>query len=148
MRKNQARLAVSLNKTVEEIKKERRIVKAILIQGILPFLTVGRAALTLNFGETKSPLHGYRVPFVNYSLYEFSFVLIHLNPLFDCVATLLVVRQYWEALKLTFSALLKNDSNRVRPVLMKPQVNRNIDGVKVVGSPAWNKAGHLVNVQS
>ena len=113
------------------MQKEKRVVKAILIHGILPFLTATPIAYFLFLSTTSrnSNKKNHLVPVFNYSPEQMSFLLLHMNPLLDCVTTLLVVRQYWEALKLTFG-LTKKETNRVQPM-----VGRNIDGGQIVPRP-------------
>ena len=108
------RLCVSLRKSEEDVKKGKMVIRAILIQGLLPFLSMFPAGFTLlvmslmGYSDyaNNSPLKRYRIPVVDYNFDEFLFVLFYLNPFLDACATFFVVKPYQEAFKQMMNGIL------------------------------------------
>ena len=119
---NMAEVAVTLQKTEEEVKREKRIVKAIVIQGLLPLLNAAPAGYTYVaislFGS--SPLEDYHIPVFGYNIQSLIWIFSFQNPVFDACATFFIVKAYSEAFKATvagwWSALKKRCSRNVAPV--------------------------------
>ena len=87
-----------------------------LIQGLLPVITllpngyILLAVQLFNSNETGGKiLTDSKLPFLGYSMQQSVLILAYLNPFFDALATLLVVKAYREALKLTFGWKKKNE---------------------------------------
>ena len=119
---NMAMVAVALQKTEEEVKREKRIVKAIMIQGLLPFLgaaPTGYTYIAISLFRS-SPLEDHRIPLLQYNIQNLIWIFAYLNPVFDACTTFFVVNAYSEALKATVAgwldALKKRCSRRVAPV--------------------------------
>ena len=117
--KNQARLAETLNKSVEEIRKEKRLILAILIQGTVPYLCLSPALYSLLARHILAqkamlPLDTIYLPILGYSVQQFFILFLYMNPFFDSLTTLLVVKQYFKALRLSLG--FKEEATAIQPV--------------------------------
>ena len=119
---NMAEVALTLQKTEEEIRREKRVVKAMLIQGLLPVFSAAPAGITFLAISISgpSPLEDYRIPFLGYTIQSLMWIFAYLNPVFDSCATFFIVKAYSEAFKATVAgwldALKKKCSRKVAPV--------------------------------
>ena len=119
---NMAFLAVALQKTEQEIKREKRIVKAIVIQGLLPLFSaapIGYSYVVISlFGS--SPLETYHIPILGYNIQSLIWIFGYLNPVCDACTTFFVVKAYSDAFRATVAGWLdvlkKRCSRTVAPV--------------------------------
>ena len=93
------------------------MLKAMIIQGVTPFLMVLPVGISLLmqtvYGSAPSQLRTRRLPVLGYPTLHFVYLLSYLNPFFDAMTTLFVVKAYKNAVKkLLFSC---GGRNEVRP---------------------------------
>ena len=124
--KNMEEVAATLQKPVEVVKKERSLLRAMLIHGLLPVITVmppGYTVLVVHLasnsevGSVENILEESKLPLFGYSVQQSVLLLAYLNPFFDSLTTLLVVKAYREALKLTLLGLWKSTATHA-PVVV------------------------------
>ena len=127
--RSMANIAAALQKTKEQVKQERSIVRAMLIQGLLPFFSLGPSSvlfISTAFWGHSILIGEHRLPILNYSLQNCLLVLHWLNPFFDSMATLFVIQPYYGALKTIFSWPCRKNNNKVNanPADLGPTILR------------------------
>ena len=113
---NMGQLAVGLQKTAEEVQKEKRVVKGIVVQGLIPVLTITpNGCVALVKGLTGKSLAHYRLPVIGYTVSGLAGVLVCLNPVCDALTTFFIVRAYFDAFRETLAERFKTQSATVAP---------------------------------
>ena len=130
---NLAMVAQTLQKSPTEVKREQRIVKAMIIQGLLPVLTLAPGAYTLfamailGFG----PFEKIQIP-GGYTIQGLTWTLMYLNPVFDALTTFMVVKAYFDAFKATLADWVK----KLKKKKHQPKVQPAIRQVNAAGADA------------
>ena len=119
LKKSWKNLAKTFNKEVEEVKKESQLLKAMVIQGLLPVFMLVPAILffvvQIASGYRGSNFFSeFRIPIFGLSPQAIVLTIVRLNPVGDSITTLLVVKAYFEAMKKVLGL------NKAKVTVVKP----------------------------